>query len=97
MVSLLGSSSLGTLLGTEANAHNAADDAADDGAAGEHDANDDKDNDTGGETSGLLGAPLSALVAHAEVGLAGNGTLRAAAALALAPFAPSVVVAHFVF
>ena len=86
----MGSSSLGTLLGAEADAHDAADDAANDGAAGEDDTDDDEDDDSSGQTTGidLEGVALTVVADVAEaVG-------RVGAVLAVAPGANFVVVAH---
>ena len=96
--SLLGSS-LGALLGTEADTHDAADNAANDGAAGEDHTDDDQDNDSHGHASSIVSVklPLGALAILAVVGFAGPVSSVGRAGLAVAPFAPLVVVAHLLF
>ena len=86
--SSLGSSSLGTLLGAEADTHDAADDAADDAAA-DADEDDDQDDDASGNSAAIDVVALSIV---ADVGVAFK---RASAFLAVAPGAYDIVVAHF--
>ena len=85
--SSLGSSSLGTLLGAEADTHDAADDAADNAAA-DADEDDDQDDDASGNSAAI---DVVALSINAEVGVA---LKTGSAFLAVAPFEFLVVVAH---
>ena len=90
--SSLSSSSLGALLGTEADAHDAADDATDDGAAAA-DEDDDQDNDASGHAvTGHLENVTALSVAHVAEAIK-RGVFTAG--LTIAPGSLNVVVAHF--
>ena len=88
----MGSSSLGTLLGAEADAHDAADDAADNAAA-DADEDDDQDNDASGNAGGgLFSGDIDALAIITSVAeaLFGSGS----ASGSVTPRAFFVIVTH---
>ena len=90
----MSSSSLGALLGTEANAHDAADNAAYNGAARADHTDDDQDKDSGGQTSSVICVKLVALAIFTEVRCTGPVSTFSSTGLTFAVLAPLVVVAY---